>query len=174
MADPKFENFPLRMVAPAALAQLAIYVLGCFIVLRLGPDVLAAYIVYILILEYRVLRHSCVNCFYYGKVCCFGRGVLCALLFRKGERERFLQRKIGWADILPEFLVSLIPLLAGIILLVLGFDALLLAGVVALAILAFPVTGFIRGRWACRYCRQREAGCPAEQLFSRKDTGEAR
>jgi hypothetical protein len=174
MQAGSYENFPRRMVASTLLVQLAIYVLGGSIVLLLGPIFLAVYVVYIPVLEYRVLRQSCVDCSYYGRTCCFGRGRLCALIFDKGNPEKFPGRKIGWADILPDFLVSIIPLLAGILLLVISFDALLLAVVILLAILAFPVTGLIRRRWACLYCRQREAGCPAEQLFGRKETGEAR
>jgi hypothetical protein len=174
MADSTFGNYPLRMVVPSILVQLAVYVLGGVIILRFGAVFLAVYVVYILVLEYRVLRQSCVDCSYYGRTCCFGRGRLCALIFDKGNPEKFPGRKIGWADILPDFLVSIIPLLAGILLLVISFDALLLAVVILLAILAFPVTGLIRRRWACLYCRQREAGCPAEQLFGRKETGEAR
>ncbi len=159
------------MVAATLLVQIGIYILGSYIILRFGPVPLAIYVACILGLEYRVLRHSCVNCYYYGKTCCFGRGRLSALLFKKGEPEQFLQKKIGWADILPDFLVSLVPLLAGIILLILGFDALLLVAVTALAVLAFPVTGLIRGRWACRFCRQKEIGCSAQELFNREKHG---
>ena len=173
MQDGPRENFPLRMVVPTLLAQLAVYVLGGFVILRFGPVFLAIYIACILGLEYRLLRHSCVDCYYYGRTCCFGRGRLCALILGKGDPKRFPERKIGWVRILPDFLISIVPLLAGIILLALRFDILLFAVVAALAILAFPANGFIRGAWACRYCRQREAGCPAEHLFSRGDTGKA-
>jgi hypothetical protein len=174
MQDGPFENFPLRMVVPTFLVQLAVYGLGGFIILRFGLAFLGIYIACILGLEFRVLRNSCVDCFYHGRTCCFGRGRLCALVLGKGDPKRFSERKIGWAHILPDFLISIIPLLAGIILLVLRFDILLFVVVVALTILAFPVTGFIRGAWACRYCRQREAGCPAERLFGRRGTGEER
>ena len=39
--------------------------------------------------------------------------------------------------------------------------------VAVLLILGFPGTAFVRGQLACRFCRQRELGCPAEQLFDR-------
>jgi hypothetical protein len=174
MANSTFENYPLRMVAPTVLVQLAIYVLGGILVLRFGAAFPAVYAACILGLEYRVLQNSCRSCSYYGKTCCFGRGRLCTLVLGKGDPEKFAEREIGWTDVLPDFLVSTVPLLAGIILLVIRFDALLLAEVMALALLAFPATGFIRKAWACRFCRQREAGCPAEQLFARRKAGEAR
>lgn len=166
------EQFPRWMVASTVLVQVSIYALGAYIVLQLGPVFLVIYGACILFLEYRLLRHHCVDCSYYGKLCCFGRGKLSALLFGKGDPEKFAGMQIGWRDILPDFLVSVVPLILGIVLVLLRFDAVLLGAILALALLAFPVTGFIRGTWACRYCRQRELGCPAERLFSRKKPGE--
>ncbi|MDD1665086.1 MAG: hypothetical protein LUQ32_06995 [Methanomicrobiales archaeon] len=174
MKDGTYENYPLWMVAFTLLVQLAIYALGAYIVLQFGLIFLAIYIACILALEYRVLRHSCVDCSYYGRTCCFGRGRLCTFIFKKGDPEKFPKKQIGWTDILPDFLIALVPLVLGIVLLLLRFDVVLLAIVVALAVLAFPGTGFIRSTWACRYCRQREMGCPAEQLFSRKREEEPR
>jgi len=168
MEDGTYDDFPRWMVASALLVQLAIYALGSYILLRIGIVFLVIYVACILALEYRLLRHHCVDCYYYGRRCCFGKGRLCALFFRKGNPEHFSGKEIGWTDILPDFLVALVPIVLGIILLVLSFDPFLLAAVVLLAILAFPGSGFIRSRWACRYCRQREKGCPAERLFDRK------
>jgi hypothetical protein len=163
-----YEDFPRWMVASTLFVQAAIYLLGAYIVLRVGTLLLVIYIASVLALEYRVLRHSCVNCFYHGRLCCFGRGKLCAAFFGKGDPEAFSRREIRWTDILPDFLVSLIPLLLGILLLVSRFDAILLGVILALGILAFPVQGLIRGTWSCRFCRQREFGCPAEKLFAGK------
>ena len=68
---------------------------------------------------------------------------------------------------MPDFLVSLIPLGVGIALLVRSFSWLVLLLLIVLLGLASAGTGFVRGQLACKYCRQRELGCPAEQLFSR-------
>jgi hypothetical protein len=168
MEDGMYENFPPWMVASTLLVQLAVYALGAYILLQIGIVFLVIYVACILALEYRLLRHHCVDCYYYGRRCCFGKGRLSALLFRKGNPENFPGKKIGWTDILPDFLIALVPIVLGIILLVLRFDPFILAAVVLLAILAFPGSGFIRSRWSCRFCRQRERGCPAEQLFNRK------
>lgn len=168
MGDGTYENFPPWMVASTLLVQLAVYALGAYILLRIGMVFLVIYVACILALEYRLLRHHCVDCYYYGRSCCFGKGMLCALFFRKGTPGNFSGKEIGWTGILPDFLVALVPILLGIVLLVLRFDSFLLGAVVLLAILAFPGTGLIRSRWSCRFCRQRERGCPAEQLFNRK------
>lgn len=71
----------------------------------------------------------------------------------------------------PDFLVVIFPLIGGIIYLVKDFDWLILALLVILAILSFGGNALMRGALACKYCKQRELGCPAEQLF-RKTAGE--
>jgi hypothetical protein len=39
--------------------------------------------------------------------------------------------------------------------------------VVALIFLGFAGNAYVRSRLACRYCTQREIGCPAQKLFER-------
>lgn len=68
---------------------------------------------------------------------------------------------------IPDFLVSLIPLVIGVYYLITSFTWLRLAFILALIIIAFPVTGFVRGSIACKFCKQKELGCPAEQLFAK-------
>lgn len=163
-----FENYPAGMVLASITAALLIYAIGTIVISKLGCFWVAVYVLYILFLEIRLMRRSCVNCYYYDKYCAFGKGKLAALFLRKGDGKRFQLDCITWKDIIPDFLVSLVPLVAGIVLLIVGFTWLLLALVVLLAVLAFPVTGFIRGGFACRHCKQREIGCPAERLFKKK------
>jgi F0F1-type ATP synthase membrane subunit c/vacuolar-type H+-ATPase subunit K len=42
------------------------------------------------------------------------------------------------------------------------FAAIILVGLTTIG------NGYIRGNLTCKYCKQREIGCPAEQLFSKK------
>ena len=67
----------------------------------------------------------------------------------------------------------LIPLLAGLYLSFIDFSWLRLFLMILLVILAFPVVGFVRGNLACRYCKQRELGCPAAKLFGGKQTSQS-
>ncbi|MFB0554035.1 MAG: hypothetical protein ACETWQ_12080 [Phycisphaerae bacterium] len=108
------------------------------------------------------------NCYYYGKTCGLGRGKLCALLFKKGNPEKFAEKEISWKDLIPDFLVLIFPLIGGIIILVRDFTWLILALMVVLALLSLGGNALIRGSLACKYCKQKElTGCPAEQLFSK-------
>lgn len=69
------------------------------------------YIAYILLLEYRLLSGSCRYCYYYDKYCSFGKGKLSSLFFRKGDPKHFLKRKILRKDLIPDALVSVIPII---------------------------------------------------------------
>jgi hypothetical protein len=126
------------------------------------------YLLFVLVLEYRVVSRHCVDCYYYGKTCAFGKGRLSCLIFPKGEPERFCRNTMTWKDMIPDFLVLLIPLLAGIAELIGEFRWPTLLLLILILILGFPGTGFVRQQLACRYCKQREIGCPASQLFDKK------
>jgi hypothetical protein len=162
------ENYPGCIIFVSNFVSFAIYLIGAVIMSQLGVVWLTIYLLYVLWLELRVMKKSCVNCYYYGKYCSFGKGKISALLFKKGNPKAFTKRKITWKDILPDFLVSLIPLIAGIVLSILNFSWLRLIFMVLLVILTFSGNAFVRGSLACKFCKQRELGCPAERLFSKK------
>lgn len=169
MAESKsYEDYPGCIVFACNFVSIMIYLIGAFIMCRIGVVWFVLYLLYILFLEIRVMRKSCVNCYYYGKKCAFGKGKISSLFFKKSSTQKFSKDKITWKDILPDFLVSIIPLIVGIVLLILDFSWFILVLVVLLAVLASVGNGFIRGSLACKHCKQRELGCPAEKLFSKK------
>jgi hypothetical protein len=114
-----------------------------------------------------LLSGHCVDCYYYGKTCAFGRGRVAALFFKRGKKK-FSDIKLTWASLAPDFFVSLIPLVAGAILLWQSFDWILAALVVAILVLTSAGNAFCRGKIACAHCKQRALGCPAEKLFAKK------
>jgi len=162
-----YENFPAWIPLLSTLQTLAIYVIGIYVMLQYRIIAAALYLLYILLIEYWVLKESCTKCYYYGKQCGIGKGKICTLLFKKGKTEKFAGKKITWKDLLPSFMIFLIPLLAGIPLLLQRFDWILAGLLVVLFLLATAGNGIVRGI-ACKYCKQRELGCPAEQMFRKK------
>ena len=163
--DSCYENYPLRIALLSNLVSIAIYAIGAFIIYQIGWIWLLLYIAYVLWLEIKLLRKSCVNCCYYGKVCAFGKGKISKILFKQGNPQEFGKKKVTWVDMIPDFLVSLIPIVAAIVLLIIDFSWLLLVLLILLVLFTFTGNGFVRGSLACKYCRQREIGCPAVQLF---------
>lgn len=164
-----YENFPLRLVAFSNLVSLSIYIVGAYILSQVSIWLIIPYLFYCLWLEIRVIKRSCAKCYYYGKVCAFGKGKLCALVFkRKGDPELFAQDKVTWIQLMPDFAISLIPVITGIILLIIDFSFLLLSFVIIMGIISFGGNAIVRGTFACKYCKQREIGCPAEKLFNKE------
>jgi len=169
---PCYENYPFRIVAVSNLLNYSIWIIGFFILSGFGILISVLFLAYCLILEFRVLTKSCVNCYYYGKVCFSGKGVICGALFKKGKSSGFNDRKITWKDILPDFFVSIIPIIGGAVLLMIAFSWLILILMVVILLLTTVGNSMVRGTLACRYCRQREIGCPALKLFEKSKVGD--
>jgi len=165
------ENYPLWIVIIANLVPLLIWIIGVYIVSRLSLFWAIAYLLFVLLLEFRLVSGHCTDCYYYGKICAFGKGRIAARFFPKGSPERFAATEVTWKEVLPDFLTFFLPVLLGIVLLVRGFSWTVLGLVIALLFLGFAGNAFVRGRLACRYCRQREIGCPAERLFAARQDG---
>jgi hypothetical protein len=161
------ENYPTAIVIGSNLLSLLIYGIGAFILFRFGIIWVIGYVFFILILEFRLLSGHCVDCFYYGKTCAFGKGRLSSMFFQKGNPEKFSQMTLTWKDIIPDFLMFMIPVLAGILLLIQEFTWIVLILIITLFLLGFLGNALVRGQLACRYCKQREIGCPAERLFNK-------
>jgi hypothetical protein len=166
-SNKTFECFPLWMVAIVDIVAFGIYIIGAYIMFKLGLNWGWLYLLYCLIVEIRVMRISCVHCYYYGKLCGLGRGKLASLFFRKGNPKKFLEKKIIWKDLITDLLVSLVPFILGIYILFNDFSWSMLILIIILLFLTTFGNGFVRGNFACKYCKQRELGCPAERLFAK-------
>ncbi|MBN1166860.1 MAG: hypothetical protein JXA44_06980 [Methanospirillaceae archaeon] len=166
MQEPRgYEEYPIQIVIASNLISLLIYVIGVYILSLYSPFPAILYLCFIGILEFRLICRHCTDCYYFGKVCAFGKSRLSSLLCKPGHPERFSQKKCSGADIVPDLLVFLIPLLAGLLYLAINLSWIIVLLVLTLFILGFLGNALVRGNVACRHCRQREIGCPAEQLF---------
>ena len=163
-----YEDFPFWMALISIVFSLIFYALGAVILSGFGWYASAIFLLYCLWIEFRILKRSCVNCYYYGKVCGMGKGKLCALFFKKGDPGEFYKDKISWIDLIPDFLVFILPLCGGVILLITNFSLPLLALVILLLIFFSVGNAVMRGTYVCKYCKQKELGCPAEEKFSKK------
>ena len=149
-----YEIFPLWMPFIAVLLSLIGYILGAYILSGFGLFIVALYLIYCILIELLVIFRSCKDCYYYGKICGLGKGKIAQLFTKKGKPSKFIDKKISWYDLIPDFLVGIIPLVGGIILLYNNFSYFLLGLIILLLVIFFGGTGFIRGSFACRYCKQ--------------------
>ncbi|MDD1684500.1 MAG: hypothetical protein LUQ19_01275 [Methanoregula sp.] len=169
MQEPEaYEQYPGVYIVVSNLLSVVIYFCGAAILIQLGIIWVAAYLIFVVWLELRLLGGHCTDCYYYGKACAFGKGWLSGKCFRKGSPEKFIQMTITWKDLVPDFLVMLIPVLAGIYLLIVEFRWLILLLMLVLLVLGSAGNAYVRGQLACRYCKQRVIGCPAQALFDKK------
>jgi hypothetical protein len=168
METSTYENFPAQIVLLSNTVALVIYALGAYILGRAGIFFVLLYLLYCLWVESNVLRKSCVHCYYYGKICAFGKGKLCSWLLRKGDPQRFIEREVSWREIVPDMMVLIFPLIGGIVLLIKDFSWLLMVLLALVVVLSFGGNAIVRGSFACKHCKQRELGCPAQQLFDGK------
>jgi len=163
-----FESYPPWIVFFSNLVSIAIYLAGTLVIYQIGLIWLILYIIYILILEFKLIGGHCRDCYYYGKTCAFGRGRISSMFFKKTGKN-FCKMQMTWKDIIPDFLVSLVPIIIGIIILIKDFSWFTLFLIIVLLILTFSGNGFVRGNLACKYCKQRKIGCPAQKLFEKKN-----
>lgn len=160
------ENYPFRIVVLSNLVSFLIYFLGFIIIYRSGWIFSVIYLAFILTLEIRLIRMHCIDCYYFGKTCGFGKGKISSLFFKKGSTDNF-SKPFSWKNMIPDMMVSLVPLITGIIFLIIKFDIILLLSLLILIILTTAGNSYIRGKLTCACCKQREMGCPAEQLFNK-------
>ena len=165
-----YENYPYCIIIISNLLQLSIYTIGIIIIEPIGIIWLLIYLVYIVFLEIRLLRKSCVDCYYYGKRCAFGKGKLSSFFFKKGEG---FTGNFTWKNLIPDMLVAIIPVITGIVRLIIDFNWLLLSLVLLLFILVSKGNEFVRGYLACKYCKQREINCPADKMFNKEKNTKA-
>ena len=162
-----YENYPVRIILLSNIVTLSIYISGFLILHRIALLAALLYLALILASEYRLIKNHCTNCIYWNRLCGFGKGKLSGLVFKKGEPSRFCNKEVTWKDMIPDLLISLIPLICGIVLMIINFDIIILVAVLLIVVLTTAGNSFIRGHLTCRYCMQRELGCPAEKLFSK-------
>ncbi len=170
MKNPKiYDRYPLRIVALANILQLAVYVAGAYIMFKLSLITGILYVVYLLLLERSVFKEGCIHCCYYGKFCAFGKGVVAAKFFKRGDPKKFCERRLGLKDFIPQLLVVLIPLIIGVALLVSrGFDTSILIAMAYPLLSWFAINPILYGKLACLHCKQGSICCPALKFFTEK------
>ena len=164
------DRYPAGTVIVSNLVSLAIYGIGAYIMFWVGVASLTIYLVFIIVLELLLYLRSCKDCYYYGRLCAFGKGKIACLITKQGNPVNFAEKPVSWKSIIPDLLVTLIPIITAVVLMIIDFHWILPVMLALLILLASAGNSYVRGTLACRYCEQRELGCPADKLFSRDKT----
>ena len=167
--EPKaYESYPWSSVLVYNMILLVNYIIGIYLLARVGLVWGALFLIYVVILEFKVYREGCVNCYYYGKRCFSGRGILAKRFFRKGDPKVFTEKKITIKDMVPLLLVLIFPTIGAAWLLWQGFEWLILGLVAVPWVIWFIGNPLIYGKLACPHCRQGRICCPAQEFFGKK------
>jgi hypothetical protein len=169
LKQPKaYNNFPLKTVFISNTPSVLSYLIGTYLMFSLGTILGLTYLLYILYIEFSMVKNSCSCCWYYGKLCAFARGKIAPLFFKKQDSKKFCQREVTFAKMLPQMLVLVFPLIAGIILLIKNFNLITLSLILIPPILWFGGNPIIFGKLVCKHCQQGRICCPANDFFGKK------
>ncbi len=165
---PKYQSYSLLTLFLSNILSAMIYGLGFFILSKTNRILPIIYLFYIMFLEIRLIRNHCRDCFYWGKICGFGKGKISSWFFKKGNNSRFCNLQMTWKNMIPDILIFIIPVIAGLVLLIIHFNVIILFAILLLILLITAGNGYIRGTLVCKFCRQRDLGCPADRLFNKQ------
>ncbi len=113
------------------------------------------------------LKLRCSYCFYYGKKCGFGFGILSKIFFSQGEFKEFNNSKNVIPVLIISMCTSIIPVIVGIVLLIVNFSVFHLIYFILYILVAFLPNFFMRNK-VCERCEQGKLGCPAYDKISKQ------
>ena len=161
------EEFPLKTACTSLLFTILSYVLGSILLFALNPIIGLLYLFLWMFTTVLSLKLRCAYCVYYGKLCGFGFGKLCKVIFKQGDpKECTNPRNIAPIAVLS-LGASVFPIIGGIILNVSDFSLLNLLLLITYVIFGITPNFFIR-RSVCERCKQGKLGCPAYKQTIKK------
>ncbi|MCK5743685.1 MAG: hypothetical protein KAH30_03030 [Caldisericia bacterium] len=153
------DKYPISSVVISNLLMLIWIEIGAFAIYMFHPvggivyTFLAVFMVYIF-LRWAVCRH----CYYYGRRCATGWGLISSTLFSKGDESKFTA-KITQASIAVTYLLILIPpIVILIVLMVKSFVMIYLYTLIVFLVAGFLSSFVFRAR-SCAKCKLR-ISCP--------------
>jgi hypothetical protein len=163
-----FEKYPGWAVFVHWLIFLIVYFASTYIISQFSRFWAGVYILYIILLEIWTYKEGCSICYYYNKRCFSGRGKIAPLFFKKGDPQKFCQKKVTVWNLLPHALVTLLPIIIGVILLIKDFNWLILVLAVIPVLNWFVGNQIVFGKIACPHCSQVRICCPAQDFFGKR------
>ena len=153
------ESYSLPFVIAQNLIYLLLFGVGTAVLWRLTSILAGIYAVFMATMLLVVLRkHLCTHCYYYGKRCGTGWGLLAVRLFRQGTGNYALGIRLAgitWG------IGILAPFLGGIVLLAARYSRTEMSLLVQFVLLV-PVSIFMH-RSTCATCKMRSS-CPASMV----------
>ena len=164
-----YENYPWSTVITYKTIMGSIFISGLFLTYLINPFLSLAFFLYLLYMEFSVYKEGCQYCYYYGKRCFSGRGLIVKHLYKKGDPKVFCARTMEFKDFLPHMVVAFVPAIAaGYLFFTQGLDLVYVGVGIWPLLVNFVGNQFIYGQMACPHCKQGAKCCPAVDYFMKK------
>lgn len=162
---PLIDKYPYSIILTRWFLTTAEMVLGTYFVIRFRFELGVAFLAYGVVCVFLLLPViRCVRCYYYGKRCNFGWGVMVSRLFPRVENESYASAYgftiLFWPLRILPIGFGFIDIYAGIR----GGELMLLPhGLFAIYLLVILIHRWFYRSFSCRRCHQRE-GCPVYDI----------
>ena len=143
------------------------YFIGALVIFSFNLIAGVFYVILCILTIFLSLKLRCSYCFYYGRRCGFGFGILSKIFFSQGESKEFNNSKNVIPVLIFSMCTSIIPVIMGIILLIVNFSVLHPIYFILYIFVAFLPNFFIRSK-VCKDCEQGKLGCPAYDKISKQ------
>lgn len=163
------EYYSRKIICMNLLLTFLSYFIGTLVIYSFNSIAGIFYIILCILTIFLSLKLRCSYCFYYGKRCGFGFGILSKIFFSQGESKEFNNSKNVIPVLIFSMLTSIIPVIVGIVLLIVNFSVFHLIYFILYIIVAFLPNFFTRSK-VCEHCEQCKLGCPAyDKKFEQSD-----
>lgn len=163
-----YEKYPFKNVLIYNFVTLSLYAVGIYLTYLVWKWAALIFFIYLIFIELSVYKSGCSCCYYYGKRCVAGRGKIAPLIVKRKDPKKFCERTLSFKDFIPTLLVALIPVAAGIYLLIKDFNFLILGLTLWPLLVNFIGNPIVYGKIACPHCKQGAKCCPACEYFNKK------
>jgi len=154
------EFYSRKIICTNLLFTFLSYLIGTVVIYSLNSITGIFYAIFCILTIFISLKLRCTYCFYYGKRCGFGFGILSKVFFSQGESKEFSNPKNVIPALIFSMGTSILPIVVGIALLIVNFSILHLVYFLLYIIFGLLPNFFIRGK-SCAKCEQGKLGCPA-------------
>jgi len=163
------DPYPGRIVTISIVQTFVSYALGAAVLYLVGPGYALVFILLVAVNMIMSPLFRCRFCYYHGKLCSFGMGIIAGLLTGKGSGEGFVKPENVYPVAVMGILTTAVPLIALAYLLVTGFTPAIGVAAVLYLLIAMAPGFYLRPRVFCNHCVQGRMGCPA---YDRMKKGE--
>lgn len=161
----KLDEYPIKIVCISATLTVISYLLGTIVFYVLHPILGFIFLLLAVFTIIISMKLRCTHCYYIDKYCNFGLGKLAAILFKKGDSEEFRNPKKVVPTAIMSFGTTLLPVIAGIWLIIFDFSLINLGLLLVYILLGIMPNFIVRGNF-CEKCMQGQLGCPSyEQMI---------